>query len=211
MATPFLVGCGIAAAAYTARGALTMAKHVKVPNMPNMPNLGAAAPDWNAAAAAAQQLYSDAASRVAGGHPGGFEKVMTRREAALILGVKYVQLWHAPTRRLGTPARAPPRPLLTCARAPRRVPQGERAQARAQGCAPENDAAQPPGQGGLALHRVQNQRGARLALKPGEAQFRLLTWSTLNPGRRGVSSARSEWPRGAAVWSSSLQAASPSE
>lgn len=90
---PFFTGCAVAVGCWTLRAGLLAAKHVKAPPMPNMPNMGAAAPNWSAAAAAAQKLYQDAASRVVGGHPGGFEKVMTRREAALILGVKCA---HAP-------------------------------------------------------------------------------------------------------------------
>mgnify|MGYP003683298081 CR=1 FL=1 len=85
MASAFLVGCGVAAGCWTLRAGLLAAKHVKAPAMPN---LGAAAPNMEAAAAAAQKLFQDATSRVAGGHPGGFEKTMTRREAAMILGVK---------------------------------------------------------------------------------------------------------------------------
>jgi len=86
MATPFFVGCGVAAGAMALRGALHLAQHVKVPNMAS--NMGAAAPNWQAASAAAQKLYVDAASRLKGGSPGGFEKQMTRREAASILGIK---------------------------------------------------------------------------------------------------------------------------
>lgn len=123
MASAFITGCGVAVGCWTLRAGLQAAKHVKVPNMPNMPNMGGAAPNWNAAAAATQQLFQDAVSRVAGAHPGGFEKTMSRREAALILGVKCVR---APPCRSAVPRVRPPRaphpsgPVATdgCARAP---------------------------------------------------------------------------------------------
>ncbi|KAJ1641437.1 hypothetical protein T492DRAFT_919628 [Pavlovales sp. CCMP2436] len=87
MSGPFFVGAGVAVGCWVLRAGVQLAPKV-APNMPKMPSMGAAAPNWNAAAAAAQKLYQDAISRVAGAHPGGFEKAMTRREAGLILGVK---------------------------------------------------------------------------------------------------------------------------
>lgn len=157
---PFFAGCAVAAGCWTLRAGLLAAKHVKAPPMPNMPNLGAAAPNWGAAAAAAQKLYQDAASRVVGGHPGGFEKAMTRREAAMILGVKCAHAplhRDAPTPQTRGPAFAALRargyahaPLPPGPRGPRPRPtrnttsQGERAKERAQGGAPQNHAAQPP-------------------------------------------------------------------
>lgn len=86
MATPFLVGCGVAAGCMALRGALHVAQRVKMPNMPNM--AGAQAPNLDAARVAAAKVFQDSFARLTTKHPGGFEKQMSRREAAMILGIK---------------------------------------------------------------------------------------------------------------------------
>lgn len=97
-------------------------------------------------------------------YEGGFEDKMTRREAALILGVRYV--WRlrcgCVAHDVDVDASSSPLPL-TRVSSTRAIPistQRERVGAADQGGAPSDPHAEPPGHGRLHLHRLQDQRGA---------------------------------------------------
>eukprot|EP00900_Chrysochromulina_parva_P003323 jgi/Chrpa1/12992/Chrysochromulina_OHIO_Genome00007989-RA len=85
MATPFLIGCGVAAAAYAARGALMVAESAKA-NPELKRQLGAAAAGFRGMGHAFKvpDFVTQAMGRST---DGGFEATMSRNEAGKILGI----------------------------------------------------------------------------------------------------------------------------
>lgn len=94
MATPFLIGCGVAAAAYAARGALVAAEHMQG-NPEVRRQLGAAAAGFRGMGNAFK-MPSFMAQAMGRASDGGFEATMTRREASQILGIRYAIYSQAP-------------------------------------------------------------------------------------------------------------------
>jgi hypothetical protein len=86
MATPFLIGCGVAAAAYAARGALMVAESAKA-NPELKRQLGAAAAGFRGMGHAFKvpDFVTQAMGRST---DGGFEATMSRNEAGKILGIR---------------------------------------------------------------------------------------------------------------------------
>lgn len=86
MATPFLIGCGVAAAAYAARGALVVAESAKT-NPELMRQLGATAAGFRGMGNAFK-MPTFMSQMMGRSTDGGFEAAMSRREASQILGVR---------------------------------------------------------------------------------------------------------------------------
>ena len=86
MTTPFLIGCGVAAAAYAARGALMVAESAKA-NPELKRQLGAAAAGFRGMGHAFKvpDFVTQAMGRST---DGGFEATMSRNEAGKILGIR---------------------------------------------------------------------------------------------------------------------------
>eukprot|EP00967_Tisochrysis_lutea_P005310 scaffold6344_cov27-Tisochrysis_lutea.AAC.2 len=85
-ATPFLVGCGVAAAAYAARGAILVGQRLQQ-NPETMKTAQAAAAGFRAVGDSFRlSAFTDRIAQMRGGSACGFEATMTRREAAKILG-----------------------------------------------------------------------------------------------------------------------------
>ena len=89
MASAFLAGCGVAAVAYAAKGALHVAERVKA-NPEAMKNMGAAAEGARAVASklGPEEVQSILHSFRKGAAAAGFDAKMSRREAAQILGIR---------------------------------------------------------------------------------------------------------------------------
>ena len=90
MATPFLVGLGVAGAAMAAKHGLKVAESL-ASNPEAMKTMGAAGAGFRAMGAKlnpANLSEKLGALFPKGKHAGGFDGTMTRREAALILGVR---------------------------------------------------------------------------------------------------------------------------
>jgi len=87
-ATPFLVGCGVAAVAYAARGALVVGQRLQQ-NPETMKTAQAAAAGFRAVGDRFRMsAITDRIAQMRGGAACGFEASMSRREAAQILGVQ---------------------------------------------------------------------------------------------------------------------------
>ena len=86
MATPFLIGCGVAAAAYAARGALVAAQSVKA-NPEVMRQFTAAAAGFRGMGNAFK-MPAFMSQMMAKATDGGFAATMSRREASQILGIR---------------------------------------------------------------------------------------------------------------------------
>ena len=82
MATPFILGCGVAACAMAARGALAVGS--KMRNNPEVMKQASAA----AAGFKGMGSVFRMPSFLAGNAKAGFEAAMSRREAAKILGIR---------------------------------------------------------------------------------------------------------------------------
>ena len=86
MATPFLIGCGVAATAYAARGLLVVAESAKA-NPEVMRQMGAAAAGFRGMGNAFK-LPSFLQQMMSSSTDGGFQATMSRREASQILGIR---------------------------------------------------------------------------------------------------------------------------
>ena len=128
MASAFLVGCGVAGAAYALKGAIHVGQ--KLQQNPEAMKQAAAI---GAGLKGVGSVFKVPSFLSWTKHAGGFDAAMNRREAALILNVRCGSTC------LGSPLGS--RPLM-CAPPP---PQGVGLQGRAEEGAPDDYAAQPPG------------------------------------------------------------------
>eukprot|EP00966_Prymnesium_polylepis_P128290 2967097-Prymnesium_polylepis.3 len=162
MATPFLMGLGVAGAAMAARAGLIAVERVAA-NPEYLKQAGAAAAGVRGMGGVFKNLPNQMGlgGMFASESSTGFNSVMNRTEAAKILGVRCAQQRVSRLHPLHPSATRSSRGAPYLSSRVLTPPQGVGQQGGCQVGAPQDDADEPPGSWRLALHRLQDQRGQR--------------------------------------------------